>query len=352
MNTIQSTVASIASVTTISDRWQSHNCPGCVHLGHSRPDSKKRGGLLFSSAEGGIAYSCFNCGFKATWKPGMVVSKKFKDLLTWYGATSSQIMNITMIANEIIQKGEFDESTLSKNNSLYEKFVPVELPKTAKTFSEWASESRPPAKFLKVMEAVASRNIDIINTFNLYWSPDTENELNQRFIVPFYMNDRIVGYTARHIWWGKKQMKYLNKYPTNFLYNFDILNSNTIEDILIAEGPIDAGLVGGVATNHFLLKDNQIHHLKNAKSQGKNIIVVPDRDNNGRKMVEQALQLGFSVALPEWGSYIDNDNLEKPIKDIEHCVRLYGRLTTRILIKKYTYSNEFEIRVKANQWFV
>ncbi|AUS02598.1 hypothetical protein NVP2275O_017 [Vibrio phage 2.275.O._10N.286.54.E11] len=348
MNPVQMAVASIALVSAVPGKWQSHNCPCCILNGQPRPDTKKRGGLLFSALEGAVAYSCFNCGFKATWRPGMHMTKKLKDLLTSYGASTTQLMNITMMATEIKDSGEFDEFE-SKNKKLYESFTPVNLPDTAKPFSEWAAMQNPPAKFVKVMTAVADRNMGIMDAFDLYWSPDTENELNERFIIPFFMNDKIVGYTARHIWWGKKRMKYLNKFPTNLVYNFDLLNSKTVKDILVTEGPIDAGMVGGVATNHYNIRDNQLQHLKQC---GKNIIVVPDRDDDGKKMVEQAIQNKFAVALPEWGNYIDSDGLEHPIKDVEHCARIYGRLFTRVIISKYTYVDEFEIRVRANKWFI
>lgn len=347
MNTIQMAIASIANVSLISDSWQSHNCVLCTSHGQPRNDIKKRGGLMLSELDGSIAFSCFNCGAKVYWRPGMLMTRKLKELLTNYGATSAQIMNITLLAKEMVDSGKFNDIE-NKNKALYEHLVPIDLPVEAKSFSEWAAMDNPPKQFVKVMGAIAERNFGIIEAFDLYWSPEKENELNERFIIPFYMNNKIVGYTARHIWWGKKRMKYLNKYPTNILYNFDYLNSKTIKDIYVTEGPIDAGMIGGVATNHFTIKDNQLQHLK---SCGKKIIIVPDRDDDGRKMVEQAILSGFSVALPEWGTYIGDDGMEHPIKDVEHCARIYGRLFTRVLIGKFVYDSAFEIRVRSNKWF-
>ena len=50
---------------------------------------------------------------------------------------------------------------------------------------------------------------------------------------------------------------------------------------------------------------------------GKQIIVVPDKDEAGLKLIDQAIELGWSVSLPEWADGVN---------DIGDAVNKYGRL--------------------------
>ena len=52
--------------------WIGFNAPCCVHNGDSA-DKRQRGGVM-TSGEGGFQYHCFNCGFKAGWSPGKLLS--------------------------------------------------------------------------------------------------------------------------------------------------------------------------------------------------------------------------------------------------------------------------------------
>lgn len=341
MNDIQAIMGSFVG-SSIVGRWIPHNCIACVHNGQPRNDTKRRAGQMHG-ADGSFAFSCFNCGFKTYWTPGYDCHSKLLNLASWYGATDKQKMQMIVSAEDIKKSGNFEAPTSSYVKT---HIIPRALPEQAKPFSEWATMPQPPADFLKVLEKVATRNIALLDAFDLYWTPETENNLNDRFIIPFKMHNQIVGYTAR-ITWKNSRMRYLNQYPENILYNFDLLNDDTINDIYVTEGPIDAELIGGVAVCHYSIKENQLDWLKQS---GKHIIIVPDRDKDGRKMVEQAIQNGFSVALPEWGHF-DDSGEKRLIHDIDEATRVYGRLYTMHMIKKSTYTNEFEIRVRANQWF-
>ena len=153
------------------------------------------------------------------------------------------------------------------------------------------------------------------------------------------MNGKIVGYTARSRF-DSDTMKYLNQYPSNLLYNYDILSDKTIDTVYVTEGPIDAGLIGGVAVCNFQFKPE---HIKALNNSGKKIVVVPDRDKNGKQMVQQAIELGYSVSFPEYDEYT--------IHDIEEATRKYGRLFVMYLITRSVFDDEFSIKVKMNQWF-
>ena len=54
-------------------------------------------------------------------------------------------------------------------------------------------------------------------------------------------------------------------------------------------------------------------------SLGKDVIVVPDQDNAGSKVIDTAIEYGWSVAFPDW---------EDNIKDVSDAVDKYGKLYT------------------------
>jgi hypothetical protein len=74
----------------------------------------------------------------------------------------------------------------------------------------------------------------------------------------------------------------------------------------------------------------------------KEVIVVPDRDHDGPKIIEQAIEFGWSVSFPSWGD---------GIKDINDSVKKYGRLYTLYTIVKNSVSTELKIRLNSKHWF-
>lgn len=341
MNDLQNLVSMIARIPFTYSRWIPHNCPACVHVGHPRPDTKNRGGALFQ-ADGSYSYHCFNCDYKVHYKPGFDINSKFIDLMKWYGASNEQLMSLTLIVEELKKTNVIDKSN---NSYISTNVLAKELPIDAIKFSDLIQQQTPPSAFMHVLTHVYNRNPHLLDSIELYWSPSSEHNLKDRFIIPFYMNSRIIGYTARSTKEYIK-LKYFNQYPSNVLYNFDELNSNS-EMIYVTEGPIDACLINGVATCHYTLKENQIQWLKNTK---KKIVIVPDRDRNGKIMVEQAIACGFSVSMPDWGTKT-TENGRELIKDIDEAVNKYGRLFTAFLLNKNILSDESYIRLRSKQWF-
>ena len=337
---IQLLVSNIANIPLYLNKWIPHNCPACIHNGQPRQDARHLGGMFFTGS-GEFSVHCFNCGFKVYYKPGFSVSTKLMDLMSYYGASNEQKISLTLMIEELKKYHEDDISSTYVSAAIVKR----ELPKDAEPFSSWAQKPKPPTDFLKVLSKVHQRNPHILNAFDLFWSPSKDLNMNDRFIIPFYMHNQLIGYTAR-ITWNKSNTKYINQYPPNSLYNFDILNGDS-DIIYVTEGPLNAGLIDGVATCHFTIKDQQVDWLRKCN---KKIVIVPDRDKDGMKMIEQAIQCKFSVALPPWDVFVDMDGETKIIKDIEQAVRVYGRLYTAFQLKQYIYDDEFSIRVRAKQW--
>ena len=70
-------------------------------------------------------------------------------------------------------------------------------------------------------------------------------------------------------------------------------------------------------------------------------VVVPDRDKDGLRTIEQALALKWKVSLPDW---------HPDIKDSNDAIRKYGRLWTIRSIFAGVESNELKTRLRMKQW--
>ena len=72
------------------------------------------------------------------------------------------------------------------------------------------------------------------------------------------------------------------------------------------------------------------------------VVVLADRDDAGYRMVEQALEYGWSVAFPDW---------DDGIKDANDAIRQYGQLYTLYSILSTKESNNLKIQLRARKWF-
>ncbi len=347
MNQIQEIMASIMNdPVPVLDRWNQHNCPACITRGQSRMDTKSRGNHMFK-VDGSVVYNCFNCHLKAVWSPGRYISRDMDSLLRSYGASDLALNEIKRIAKEMVESGEY-EIEENTNAKLFQRIVQKQLPPDAKPFIEWVNMDVVPPDFLKVLNEVNSRNPYLLD-LDLYWSPSKEFYMFQRFIIPYYMNGQIIGYTARHMKKDIKEYRYRNQVSTGIFYNFDLLNDDRLKVIFVAEGPIDAGLMGGVSANNYYLSNSQIELLKKAQERGKLIVVVPDRDKDGLVTIEQAIEHGFSVALPDYGAIRDENGI-RHIKDFDEACEKYGRLFCLQLLHKSIFTERFDIRVQTEKW--
>lgn len=314
--------------------WRNFNGPCCIHNGQMRPDNRTRAGI-FLSPDGGVSYSCFNCGFKTGWLPGRNLGQKMRDLLGWWGAD-----------DQTIKKLAFD---IYRENALLETpegsrphYTPMSyeehpLPDGAMPFSHWVEEKTPPEDFLDVIQYVASRG-EVYLGHDLYWTPDTRHSLNRRFIIPFRWRDLTVGWTCRAI--DPDLPRYYSEQPSNYLFNTQAMYRHDRKLVIVTEGPMDALAIDGVATLGAKISPQQIEWLNQC---GKEVVVVPDRDVNSRPLVEAAIANKWSVSLP-WGQ--DGLQWGAGVKDSSDAVRKYGRLYTLYTIVKERTANPLKINVQ------
>ena len=310
-----------------SGGWLSFNCPCCVDNGEARNDTRMRGGIRSDNES--ISYHCFNCGFTASHKRGRVINKKMLNLMRNLGVAESDIKRLQLDA--IREKELADGPTLfiSKTQTTrIPSFKECKLPEGARLLEDILREDEPDARAISAAKYLLDRGIyDFVET---YWSPHPV--FRQRVIFPFYQGDRIVGYSGRDFT-GKNEAKYMSKTPKDFLYNIDAIRRNR-KYLIVTEGTIDAACLDAVAIMSNEASDTQIDYINQFKGE---VIVCPDRDKAGEKLIKQAIENGWSVSFPRW---------EDDLKDAGDAIQRYGKLYTLKSIIDGSISNSTKINVK------
>ena len=297
--------------------WISFNAPCC-------DDKRQRGGFIINGGDA-VSYHCFNCQFKASWQPGRPVSQKMSKLMRLLNISDATINQLRL---EALRLNDHNPTSVQ---SIIPKFEPRVLPPESELITSLLDHI--PDKLVPVLEYLHSRNL-YLEDYPFYWTPKIG--FSNRVIIPFLKDNVIVGYTARTI--GDVKPKYISEQQPGYVFNLDRQHNNR-EFVICCEGPIDAISIDATALMGAEIKDSQNWLLKQL---GKEIILVPDRDHEGPKTVEQALEYGWSVSMPDWPD---------GIKDVNDAVCKLGRLATLWLIVSAKESNNLKIQLRAKQWF-
>ncbi len=303
--------------------WLSFNAVCCHHNGTSA-DTRQRGGIMLT--QDGVSYHCFNCQFKASWQPGRPLTVKFKKLLKWLGTPDDLITKCTFEALRLK-----DEITADSYVSPIPTFLDKALPRGAEPILSYLDN--PPEELIPILEYLQSRNL-YLEDYPFYWT--SEEGFTNRLIIPFFYQNRIVGYTARKITEGKP--KYISEQQPGYVFNLD----RQMQDrpfVIVCEGPVDAIGIDGVAVMSQEVGPQQRSLIDRLQ---KEVIVVPDRDHEGPKIVEQAIEFGWSVSFPDWPD---------GVKDINDSIRQHGRLYTLYNILANKEKSALKIQLLAKNWF-
>lgn len=298
--------------------WITGNAPCCQ-------DTRYRGGFIVNDGDA-VTFHCFNCSFKASWQPGRHISKNMKDFMRYLHMSDSEISKLSLEAFKL----EASETVLLE--TMLPKFENRTLPIDAAPITSFLDNI--PKPLFPVLEYMAERNL-CVTDYPFYWTPKTG--FNDRLIIPYYYEQRLVGYTARRVG-SNKNPRYFSEQQPNFVFNLD---RQTYERafVIVCEGPIDAISIDGCAILGSQIKDKQDWLLKRLN---KEIILVPDRDHEGPATVEQAIEYGWSVSMPEW---------PEGVKDVNDAVIKLGRLATLWLIIDAKQNYALKIQLRAKQFF-
>ena len=298
--------------------WTSFNAVCCHHNGENA-DTRKRGGILFNND--GFQYHCFNCGFKAGWSPGKLLSKNTKKIFEWLGIPQTEINQLNLYA--LKSKDELPQPVKTLNFDL----EPKTLPDDCLPINDWIDAGCTDEDFVNVLAYIQDRGFDF-NDYNWHWS--AANGYKDRLILPFYQDSTIVGWTGRKL--SNSKPKYLTTAQPGYVFNIDAQTEDR-DFVIVVEGQFDALACGGVAIMHNDPTDVQIARINRLNRK---VIVVPDRDKPGAVMLKTALEQGWSVSLPEWGP---------DVKDVNDAMVKYGKIYTLATILKYRETNEIKIQL-------
>jgi hypothetical protein len=298
---------------TSSSGWVSFNAPCCIHNGENI-DKRQRGGL--KTSDEGWSFHCFNCGYTASFVLGRNLTFKARKLLTWLNVPTEEIERINLESLRHKSINGILESRQQAEQPSEIRFEECDLPADTQELPEHATAY------------LTNRSIGLDYPFLYKADP------RPGIIVPFTHENQVVGNCIRFL--DDRVPKYLNDMPPGYVFGTD-LQRDSWQSVLVMEGVFDALSIGGLAVLHAEINDAQTRLIR---SLGREVIVVPDQDAAGMKLVDRAVELGWSVSMPEW----DDD-----VKDVNDAVIKYGRLGTLLTIMQAKEHSKIKIELRKKQ---
>lgn len=298
-----------------SSGWVSVNAPCCVHRGESA-DRRMRGGIK-SSPDGSFSWHCFNCGYTASFVLGRNLTFKARKLLEWMNVPQEEIerINLESLKHKSIE-GLIQERQVVADRIQGIEFEERDLPADTQPLNEAGT------KYLQ------KRCIPLDYPYMYKTMP------RNGIVIPFTYDNQIVGHTTRFL--DDRTPRYIQDIQHGYVFGTD-LQKNNWQYAIVVEGVFDALSINGLAVLHAEINDAQV---KLIRSLGREVIVVPDQDEAGMKLVDRAVELGWAVSIPEWPD---------GIKDVNDAVIRLGRLGTLLIIleAKETSKIKIELRKKS-----
>jgi hypothetical protein len=303
--------------------WTSFNAPCCEHNGESR-DRRSRGGIKTSSA--GWSYHCFNCGYTASFIIGRNLSFKARKLLGWIGVPSEEIerINLESLRHRNMEGLLTDRERTSRTLQGIE-FEERELPPAAELVT---TEHSPHWGYLRIRKVPEDYPVmTVLENDSVHWT-------RPQVIVPFTYDGRVIGYSSRML--DDRQPKYIHDTQPGYVFGTDLQGADWRYAIVV-EGVFDALSIGGLAVLHAEINDTQVRLIR---SLDREVIVVPDQDEAGMRLVDRAVELGWSVSMPDWPA---------DVKDVNDAVIQLGRLGTLLTIMQARETSKIKIELRKKQ---
>jgi len=339
LDTIQQSVLQLLPIRRKSTQsgWISFNAVCCSHNGET-PDRKGRGGI--KTNDGAVSYHCFNCGYTASFVPGRHLSFKFRKLLAWLGADDLTIRHLVIDAvrlKELVAPEQLEETPQEEI-----KFDQRELPDGSTSLTSWMTRMIQddhcliPSQLTRGVEYLASRSIDTAR-YEFYFTDSKSYNYHRRIIIPYYYEGKMVGNSARALDDGVKP-KYWSNHPADYVFNLDKQHKDS-KFVVVVEGPFDAMAVDGVSIQGSEISDTQAELIDRLQRE---VIVVPDTDSAGRKLVDRAIELGWTVSYPVW---------QETCKDLNEAVVKYGKLFVLKSILEARETSRLKIELKKKKLY-
>jgi hypothetical protein len=295
--------------------WISFNAPCCVHRDDTQ-DRRQRGGIK-PSPDGSWSYHCFNCGYTASFVLGRNLTFKARKLLEWLNVPVEEIERINLES----LKHKSIEGLLGERQEIVNKLQNIEfedrdLPADTQPLND------------RAIEYLQRRHIATDYPFLYKTMP------RPGIVIPFTHNNQVVGHTTRFL--DDRTPKYIQDIQHGYVFGTDLQGADW-QFAIVVEGVFDALSINGLAVLHAEINDAQV---KLIRSLGKQVIVVPDQDEAGMKLVDRAMELGWAVSMPEWPA---------GVKDVNDAVIKFGKLGTLLTIMQAKETSKIKIELRKKQ---
>jgi len=295
--------------------WISFNAPCCIHRGDTQ-DRRQRGGIK-PSADGSWSFNCFNCGYTASFVLGRTLTFKARKLLEWMSVPREEIerMNLESLKHKSIEGllGERQQVINQLQNIRFEdRDLPTDTQPLNDTGQAYLCRRRLPEDYPFMYKTMPRPGI----------------------VIPFTHDNQVVGHTTRFL--DDRTPKYIQDIQPGYVFGTDLQGADW-QYAIVVEGVFDALSISGLAVLHADINDAQVRLIR---SLGRDVIVVPDQDEAGMRLVDRAVELGWSVSIPNWPA---------DVKDVNDAVIRWGRLATLITIMQARETSRIKIELRKKQ---
>ena len=301
---------------TTSSGWISFDAPCCIHNGESQ-DKRSRGGMRQN--EDDWSYHCFNCGFTASFTPGRPVSYKARRFLDWIGVDNVDIERLNL---ESLKRKSLLDLTTERNQirQVDVAFEETAVPEGVELIDPSSTDHQ------RYVDYLSKRNIVLAYPFLV----DKQRKPRDRIVIPYTYKGRIVGHTSRYL--DDRMPKFINSQQPGYVFGYDLQKPNWTSAIVV-EGIFDALSISALAVMHDEISPQQVQMLKQLKRR---IIVVPDQDKAGLRLIDRAVENKFEVSIPDWPD---------DVKDVNDAVVKYGVTSTLLQIHKNAEKSKIKIEM-------
>lgn len=297
--------------------WISFNAPCCIHRGDTQ-DKRQRGGMK-PGEDGSWSYHCFNCGYTASFVLGRNLTFKARKLLEWMNVPTEEIERINLES----LKHRSIEGLLGDRQEVIQKLQSIEFED-----KDLPAETHPLTEMAE--EYLQKRCIPTDYPFLYKTMP------RRGIVIPFTHNNQVVGHTTRFL--DDKTPRYIQDIQPGYVFGTDLQRDNW-QFAIVVEGVFDALSINGLAVLHAEINDAQVRLIR---SLGREVVVVPDQDEAGMKLVDRAVELGWAVSMPEW---------PEGVKDVNDAVIRLGRLGTLLTIMQSKETSKIKIEIRK-KWLI
>jgi hypothetical protein len=295
--------------------WISFNAPCCVHRGDTQ-DKRSRGGIK-PNTDGSWSYHCFNCGYTASFVLGRNLTFKARKLLEWLNVPVEEIERINLES----LKHRSIEGLLGERQAILQQLQTIafedrDLPSDTQPLDDTAKDY------------LLKRSISLDYPFLYKTMP------RPGVVIPFTYDNQVVGHTTRFL--DDRTPRYIQDIQPGYVFGTD-LQKATWQSVIVVEGVFDALSINGLAVLHAEINEAQARLIR---SLGRDVVVVPDQDEAGMKLVDRAVELGWSVSMPEWPG---------DVKDVNDAVIRWGKLATLLTIMQARETSKIKIELRKKQ---